>query len=108
MTEIYQPLDTHINGIVSSKLRQFWSDEMFDKPNQEVTIASTIKAITRFLQELSSTFIRRAFKEALFDVAKQPRQAPIPPPNLITSIASTQEALQKIDEIMNDFQTVLQ
>jgi hypothetical protein len=96
MTDIYQPLDTHINGIITSKLRQFWSDEMFEKPDQEVSLASIIKATTRFLKDISSTFIRRAFKEALFDVAKQPRQPPAQPTivqnsNIINNNNATQQ-----------------
>ncbi len=75
-TAIYQPLDTHINGVVAGKLTA-WHTEQISK-QEVVTLADRKDAATRIFRSLKPTTIRRAFIESLFIPAMQH----VPPPQL--------------------------
>ena len=83
MTGIYQPLDTHINGILKQKLRAYWCAAAFsDTAGIDVLLPQTIKQATRILHEIKSKTIRDAFTDVLFAPAAVPRGAPNPNPRI--------------------------
>jgi hypothetical protein len=63
MTSTYQPLDTHINGVIKAQLSR-WTKEMLAN-RKEITIVGRKDATTHFMRKLKVSTIQRAFDEAL-------------------------------------------
>ncbi len=103
---IYQPLDTHINGMLKQTLKKFWMDQSFMNPDNEVSLAATIKQVTATLKDIAKypNFIKKAFKQSLFTPACSLRLAPMTS-NLQTlqaNITAT-TAIQMVDAALNSF-----
>ncbi len=105
MTHIYQPLDTHINGIIKSKLMAYHSlrrRQQYDGTNtDDITMSDIIKTTTHILQNIFPKDIRMSFTESLFTPANNPPTRDV---NIINNDDNNNSvsALQTIDEIMND------
>jgi hypothetical protein len=74
MTSTYQPLDTHINGIIKAKLAS-WTHGMVAS-GLDVTLYQRKNAVTLFLRKLKAVDVRNAFDESLVANAQAPRPAP--------------------------------
>jgi hypothetical protein len=98
MTSVYQPLDTHINGIIKSNMAG-WTRQTLAEGN-DVTLVDRKDACTRYLRLLRPSTVRRAFFESLWLPCLTPREKPV-----LSEHAQT--AVDIVDAIMRDFMPVV-
>jgi hypothetical protein len=94
MTSVYQPLDTHINGVIKSLMGGWVRQTLAD--GIDITLVERKRACTRFLRKLRTHTIIRAFMEALWLPCMKERVMPV-----LSEHAQT--AVDIIDSIMRDF-----
>lgn len=93
-TAVYQPLDTHINGIVASKLST-WHNQQLDE-QKTVTLAARKDQATDIFRKLKASTVRRAFIESLLIPSFQH----VPP---VVPVVTVESALKEVDSIMAEF-----
>jgi hypothetical protein len=72
MTSTYQPLDTHINGIIKEKM-EAWTKFMLSR-SHDISLHQRKNAATLFLRKLKVDYVRQSFTESLVQMANEPRE----------------------------------
>ena len=90
----YQPLDTHINGVIKAQLTRWTKEQWVEK--KDITLVGRKNETTRLFRKLKVSTIRRAFDEALFQPAQKQRV------KLVLS-QEAKDAVTAIDEIMTNW-----
>lgn len=65
LTYKYQPLDVSINGILKSKGRALWIQEIIDNPYVNITRSDSIKHFLKAVNELQKNHIKDSFLKAI-------------------------------------------
>lgn len=94
-TSTYQPLDTHINGIIKAQLSKWTMNEL--SAQKEITLLGRKKQCTYLLNKLSVRVVRAAFDESLLAPAQAPGR------NSVPVTVAAQQARTAIDEITSNW-----
>lgn len=71
MTDVYQPCDTHINGVLKEKLTAAWCDKAAENPDYVVPLSEMIQQCSTIVQRMPAKLVQKSFTESLFDPAME-------------------------------------